>query len=98
MWTLTTKGMQPMLSPMLLAELAGFVTRHRPCGQLTGDATRARAGGLHAQRRLLLRRYVPAVGDAGGGDAGDGAVRSPRLQGLMATFRRQASPDLAARM
>jgi hypothetical protein len=24
---------------MLLAELADFVTRHRPCGQLTGDAT-----------------------------------------------------------
>jgi hypothetical protein len=24
---------------MLLAELGDFVTRHRPCGQLTGDAT-----------------------------------------------------------
>jgi hypothetical protein len=24
---------------MLLAELADFVTRHRPCGQLTGDGT-----------------------------------------------------------
>jgi hypothetical protein len=24
---------------MLLAELADFVARHRPCGQLTGDAT-----------------------------------------------------------
>ena len=25
---------------MLLAELADFVTRYRPCGQLTGDATK----------------------------------------------------------
>ena len=24
---------------MLLDDLADFVTRHRPCGQLTGDAT-----------------------------------------------------------
>jgi hypothetical protein len=24
---------------MLLADLADFVTRHRPCGLLTGDAT-----------------------------------------------------------
>jgi hypothetical protein len=24
---------------MLLADLADFVARHRPCGQLTGDAT-----------------------------------------------------------
>jgi hypothetical protein len=24
---------------MLMAELAYFVTRHRPCGRLTGDAT-----------------------------------------------------------
>ena len=24
---------------MLLADLADFVTRHRPCGQLSGDAT-----------------------------------------------------------
>jgi len=28
-----------MLSLMLLAELEDFVTRHRPCGQLTSDAT-----------------------------------------------------------
>jgi hypothetical protein len=39
MWVLTTGGMQPMLSPMPLADLADFVTRHRPCGRLTGDAT-----------------------------------------------------------
>ena len=30
---------------MLLAELADFVTRHRPCGQLTGDATEPGANG-----------------------------------------------------
>jgi hypothetical protein len=40
---------------MLLADLADFVTRHRSCGQLIGDATRADAGGLHATRHLLLR-------------------------------------------
>ena len=27
------------LRAMLLAELKGFVTRHRACGQFTGDAT-----------------------------------------------------------
>jgi hypothetical protein len=30
---------------MLLADLAEFVTRHRPCGQLTGDATEPAANG-----------------------------------------------------
>jgi hypothetical protein len=37
--------MQPMISPMLLAELADFVTRHRACGQLAGDATEPEANG-----------------------------------------------------
>jgi hypothetical protein len=37
--------MQPMVSPMLLAELADFVTRHRACGQLAGDATEPAAEG-----------------------------------------------------
>jgi hypothetical protein len=52
MWTLTTKGVQPMLSPMLLAELGEFVIRHRPCGQLPalGDGGRsgARTGPIGA--------------------------------------------------
>ena len=39
-----------MLLAMLLAELEDFVIRHRPCGQLTGDATEPEAN------RLLLRR------------------------------------------
>jgi hypothetical protein len=30
---------------MLLAELADFVTRHRPCGQLTGDASEPEPSG-----------------------------------------------------
>jgi hypothetical protein len=30
---------------MLLAELEDFVTRHRACGQLTGDATEPEASG-----------------------------------------------------
>ena len=30
---------------MLLAELADFVTRHHPCGKLTGDATEPAAEG-----------------------------------------------------
>ena len=30
---------------MLLAELADFVTRHRACGQLAGDATEPEARG-----------------------------------------------------
>jgi hypothetical protein len=30
---------------MLLDDLADFVTRHRPCGQLTGDATEPGANG-----------------------------------------------------
>ena len=30
---------------MLLAELEDFVIRHRPCGQLTGDATEPDANG-----------------------------------------------------
>ena len=30
---------------MLLADLADFVTSHRPCGQVTGDATEPAAEG-----------------------------------------------------
>jgi hypothetical protein len=35
----------PDLRAMLLAELEDFVTRHRACGQLTGDATEPEASG-----------------------------------------------------
>ena len=35
---------------MLLADLADFVTRHRPCGQLTGDATEPAADECASQR------------------------------------------------
>jgi hypothetical protein len=45
MWTLTTGGMEPMLSPMLVADLADFVTRHRSCCQFTGDATEPEPSG-----------------------------------------------------
>jgi hypothetical protein len=48
MWTLTTGGMEPMLSPMLLADLADFVARHQPCGQLTGDATEPALNGCNS--------------------------------------------------
>jgi hypothetical protein len=45
---------------MLLAELAEFVTRHRPCGQLTGDATEPAANGYMVTvagcRAVTLRR------------------------------------------
>jgi hypothetical protein len=34
------RGESPDPRAMLLAELADFVTRHRPCRQLSGDATR----------------------------------------------------------
>ena len=34
-----------MLLVMLLADLADFVTRHRVCGQLTGDASEPEASG-----------------------------------------------------
>ena len=60
---------------MLLAELEDFVIRHRPCGQPTGDATEPEPDGYIADSELLLRRQLPAVGDAGGGDAGAGDVR-----------------------
>ena len=36
MWT---AAVRPMLPAMLLDDLTRFITRHRPCGQLTGDAT-----------------------------------------------------------
>ena len=51
---------------MLLAELEDFVIRHRPCGQPTGDATEPEPDGYIADGELLLRRQLPAVGDAGG--------------------------------
>jgi len=35
----------PILPTMLLADLTDFVTRHRPCGQLTGDASEPDASG-----------------------------------------------------
>jgi len=34
-----------MLREMLLAELAQFVTRHRACGTMTGDATEPEPSG-----------------------------------------------------
>ena len=55
MWTLTASATQPMLSPMLLAELADFVAHHRPCGQLSGDAT-----------ELALDHYMLSVGWSSG--------------------------------
>jgi hypothetical protein len=43
--TLTGSGMRPMLSAMPLDDVAEFITHHRPCGQLTGDATEPEANG-----------------------------------------------------
>jgi hypothetical protein len=40
---------------MLLADLADFVIRHRPCGRLTGDATEPVANGYMVTAGLLLR-------------------------------------------
>jgi hypothetical protein len=42
---LTACATQPILPAMLLDELADFVTRHRACGQLAGDATEPEANG-----------------------------------------------------
>ena len=39
MWTLTPGENSPDARAMLLAELEDFVTRHRACGTMTGDAT-----------------------------------------------------------
>jgi hypothetical protein len=44
MWTLTAGGSVIDLRVVLLADLEDFVSRHRPCGQLTGDATEPAAG------------------------------------------------------
>ena len=38
---------------MLLTELTNFVTRHRPCGQLTGDATELTPNGCLRTTKLL---------------------------------------------
>jgi hypothetical protein len=51
-----------MLFAVLSLDLADFITRHRPCGKLTGDATEPAAA--NGRGRLLLRRGVHAVGDA----------------------------------
>ncbi len=37
--------MRPMLAAMLLDDLTQFVSCHRACGQLTGDATEPAANG-----------------------------------------------------
>jgi len=49
MWTLTASATRPMLSAMLLAELAAFVTRHRP-------AASSRATPLSPRRRATCWR------------------------------------------
>jgi hypothetical protein len=51
---------------MLLTELEDFVTRHRLCGTMTGDATEPETNGYMVTISLLLRRRVHAVGDVGG--------------------------------
>ena len=47
---------------MLLAELEDFVTRYRPCGQLTGDATEPEANGylvtIGCSRGVAFLRWV----------------------------------------
>jgi hypothetical protein len=43
--TLTRREVFADAGGVLLAELADFVTRHRPCGGLSGDATEAEPGG-----------------------------------------------------
>jgi hypothetical protein len=67
MWTLTACATQPILPAMLLAELADFVTRHRPCGQLTGDATEPGANGYTPTVGCGGGVRFPPVGDGGGG-------------------------------
>jgi hypothetical protein len=74
-------GESPDPRAMLLAELADFVTRHRVCRQLTLNH-RARARRLPAQRRLFLRRHVPAVGDAGRSGERTGPIGATDDQGL----------------
>jgi len=59
---------------MLLDELADFVARHRPCGQLTGDATEPAPEGYLLTVGCSCLRRVPAVGDARGGGDGIGDV------------------------
>jgi hypothetical protein len=46
----------PDARAMLLAKLADFVTRHRPSGQLSGDATEPAANGYMVSVALFLRR------------------------------------------
>ena len=75
---------------VLLADLADFVTRHRPCGLLTGDATEPAPDGYLVTVELLLRRHVPALGHAGGGGVRTGAVGTPhdrRLRDAPSGFR-----------
>ena len=47
---------------MLLADLADFVTRHRPCGGLSGDATEPEANGymltVGCSCGVVFRRWV----------------------------------------
>jgi hypothetical protein len=46
---------------VLLAELEDFVTRHRPCGQLTGDAP----CGVVFMRLVTLEEALRDLGDDG---------------------------------
>jgi hypothetical protein len=51
-------------SAMLLDDLADFVTRHRPCGLLTGDAAEPAAEGylvtVGCSCGVVFRRWVKA--------------------------------------
>jgi hypothetical protein len=42
---LTARPAAPILTRYRLSELADFVTRHRPCGQITGDAAEPEPSG-----------------------------------------------------
>jgi hypothetical protein len=71
---------------MPLAELADFVTRHRPLRPAHGRRHGARSQRLPADGRLLLWRRVPAVGDAGGGGEGIGDVALGDLDELRSAW------------
>ena len=76
---------------MLLADLADFVTRHRPCGQLTGDAAEPVVLAFCARRGCLTPR-----------SAAGSEHREPRSAGLQSyaglTLMCDALPSSSARL
>src|SRR6185503_13979173 len=89
MWTLTASATRPMLSAMLLDDLADFVNRHRLCGQLNLAAREVRPSERSVNllfQHLVSRRHYRLQ------DLVEGCAKAGADSGQMRGSVRRGSP------